>query len=227
MRTAKPYKGIPMEGMLATWYARNTGRMSEEFRACARRIAAHLSPGAAVLEAAPGPGYLAVELAKLGPYRITGIDISESFVRLASEHAAREGVDVTFRQGDAAALPFASETFDFAVCRAAFKNFSDPVGAIREMHRVLRPGGSALIIDLRNDVPDETIDAAVDGMHLDRINAFLTRVTFKHMLRKRAYSRADFQGMAAATPFGHAEIIDDGIGFDVWLRKLHALTVSA
>ena len=222
MRTAKAYKGIPMEGMLATWYARNTGKMSEEFRACARRIAAHLSPGAAVLEAAPGPGYLAVELAKLGPYRVTGIDISETFVRIASEHAARAGVDVTFRRGDAALLPFASETFDFAVCRAAFKNFGDPVGALCEMHRVLRPGGSALIIDLRNDVSDEAIDVAVDGMRLDCVNAFLTRATLKHMLRKRAYSRGDFQEMAAATPFRHADIVDDGIGFDVWLRKTSA-----
>src|SRR5262249_40845212 len=139
MRTGKAYRGIPMEGMLATWYARNTAKMSEEFLACAQRVAAHLSPGAAVLEAAPGPGYLAVELARLVPYRVAGIDISETFVRLASEHAARAGVEVVFRQGDAAALPFPSETFDFVVCRAAFKNFSDPVGALTEMHRVLRP----------------------------------------------------------------------------------------
>ena len=219
MRSGKAYKGIPMEGVLATWYARNTAKMSNEFRACARRVASHLSPGAAVLEAAPGPGYLAVELAKLGPYRVTGIDISETFVRLASEHAAQAGVDVVFRQGDAAALPFPNETFDFAVCRAAFKNFSDPVGALREMHRVLRPAGTTLIIDLRRDVSDEAIDVAVDGMHLDRINAFMTRATLKYMLRKRAYSRADFQDMAAATPFRCAEIEDDGIGFDVWLRK--------
>ena len=223
MRTAKAYKGLPMEGMLATWYARNTAKMSEEFKACARRIAAKLPPGAAVLEAAPGPGYLAVELAGLGPYRVTGIDISETFVRLASEHAARTGVDVVFRQGDAADLPFVSETFDFAVCRAAFKNFSDPVGALREMHRVLRPGGTALIIDLRSDVSNEAIDAAVDDMHLDCVNAFMTCATLKYMLRKRAYSRADFQAMAAGTPFHHADIEDDGIGFDVWLRKARAI----
>jgi hypothetical protein len=39
---------------------------------------------------------------------------------------------------------------------------------------------------------------------------------------RRAYSRADFQAMAAATPFHRAEIVDDGIGFDVWLRKTSA-----
>jgi len=215
----KAYKGIGMEGIIATWYAKNTVSLAPEFAACAERIAEHLTPGAHVLEVAPGPGYLAIALAKLGRYRITGLDISRSFVRMASENAARAGVDIEFRQGDAAALPFPNETFDFVVCRAAFKNFSDPVGALGEMHRVLRTDGTALIIDMRNDASDEAIDDTVDEMGLGRISAFLTRATFKHMLRKRAYSRDDFVRMAAATPFGCAEIEDAGIGLDVWLRK--------
>jgi 2-polyprenyl-3-methyl-5-hydroxy-6-metoxy-1,4-benzoquinol methylase len=41
-----------------------------------------------VLEVAPGPGFLAIELAKLGPYRIVGLDISETFVRIAADEAA-------------------------------------------------------------------------------------------------------------------------------------------
>src|ERR1700736_4208925 len=137
-RKVKPYRGIAMEGVLASWYARNTGKSLAEFQACAKRIAARLRPGDRVLEIAPGPGYLAVELAKLGPFRVTGVDISSSFVRMAAEHAARAGVAVDFREGDAAALPFADQSFDFAICRAAFKNFSDPIGALREMHRILR-----------------------------------------------------------------------------------------
>jgi ubiquinone/menaquinone biosynthesis C-methylase UbiE len=227
MSTRKAYKGISMEGMLARWYANNTAKLKSHFAACADRIAAQLAPGARVLEVAAGPGYLAVELAKRGPFRITGLDISRSFVRMASEHAARAGVDVAFRLGDAAALPFANETFDFVVCRAAFKNFSDPVGALREMHRVLRPQGKALVIDMRKDASNAAIEAAVDEMHLGRVDAFLTRATFKLMLRKRAYSRDDFQRMAAATPFARADIGEEPLGYDVWLSKEGAETASA
>ena len=100
----KPYKGFPMEGILAAWYAKITGKTLGEFRGDASRVAAQLQAGDRVLEIAPGPGYLAIELAKLGRYRIMGLDISHAFVRIATENAARAGVSVDFRLGDAAAL---------------------------------------------------------------------------------------------------------------------------
>src|SRR5262245_16784240 len=59
----------------------------------------------------------------------------------------------------------------------------------------------ALIVDMRNDASDTEIDTAVDDMHLDRVNAFLVRATFKNILRKHAYSLQDFQVIVAATPF--------------------------
>jgi len=215
----KAYRGLGMEGMVATWYAKNTAKLSADFKANARRIATLLTPDARVLEVAPGPGYLAIELARLGPYRITGLDISRSFVRMASEAATQAGVDVDFQLGDAAAIPFPESRFDFVVCRAAFKNFSDPEAALREMHRVLKPGGRALIIDMRRDATDEAIEATVDDMQLGRVDAFLTRFTFKHMLRRRAYSRDEFQQLAARTAFGRAEIEETALGFGVWLRR--------
>ena len=76
-----------------------------------------------------GPGFLAIELARLGSYRITGLDISKSFVRIATENAIKAGVEVTFREGNASSMPFESDSFDFVYCRAAFKNFSEPVQA--------------------------------------------------------------------------------------------------
>ena len=138
---AKPYKGIAMEGPIATWYARNTRKDMRAFRRLAGTIADAIAGTRRVLEIAPGPGYLAIELARLGAFSITGVDVSQTFVRIASANAARAGVEVDFRHGDAHRLPFGRASFDFIVCRAAFKNFTDPVGALGEMRRVLKPGG--------------------------------------------------------------------------------------
>jgi ubiquinone/menaquinone biosynthesis C-methylase UbiE len=214
----KAYRGLAMEGLIARWYARNTGRNLEEFRKAAQEIARRVPGGSDVLEVAPGPGFLAIELARLGPFRIVGLDISKSFVRIATENAARAGVSVTFLQGNASSMPFEPDSFDFVYCRAAFKNFSEPVEAIREMYRVLRPGGEAMIHDLRQDASSEEIRAAVREMGLGWFNALMTRWIL-HWLRKRAYSQDDFRRMAGQTPFGTCEINCDGIGLQVSLRK--------
>ncbi len=215
----KAYKSFPMEGMIATWYARNTAGAQAEFDADAARIARRLSAKARVLEIAPGPGYLAIALARLGAFKISGLDISRSFVRIATQNAAKAGVAVDFQQGGAANIPFASDTFDFIVCRAAFKNFADPRGALREMHRVLKPGAEALIIDMSRDVTNATIDHYVRNMKLGAIDAMLTNAVFKHSLRKRAYSKVDFQRMAASTLFTRVEVIAESLALDVWLGK--------
>lgn len=215
----KGYRGLSMEGPIARWYARVTGKDLGEFRALARRLAGRLGAGGAALEVAPGPGYLAIELAKLGPYRVDGLDISRSFVRIAGENARRAGVAVEFRHGNASAMPFDDDAFDLLVCRAAFKNFSEPVAALDEMHRVLKPGGEAWIIDLRGDARPDEIDAHINEMGLGRFDALLTRWTFRHMLIKRAYTAEQFRSMAAASRFGGCAIETSRIGLEVTLRK--------
>src|ERR1700758_1037877 len=137
----KPHGDRGMEGLVAKWYAANTGEMMHEYVDLARRISGELPPGSSVLEVAPGPGYFCIELAKLGSYAITGLDISHTFVKIAAKSAAEAGVKVNFVQGSASKMPLESDSFDFLLCRAAFKNFADPVGALREMCRVLKPGG--------------------------------------------------------------------------------------
>src|SRR5271157_5423611 len=141
----KPHGDRCMEVMVAKWYAGNTAEMMKEYVDLARRISSLLPQGSAVLEVAPGPGYFCIELAKLGSYAITGLDISRTFVKMAAKKAAESGVKADFKQGSASNLPFPSNSFDFLLCRAAFKNFGKPVGALQEMCRVLRPGGRALI----------------------------------------------------------------------------------
>ena len=84
----KAYKGIGMEGAIAKWCAANTRRDLDGFKALARRVAGELSAGSSVFEASPGPGYFCIELAKLGDYEITGLDISKTFVEMAQRNPA-------------------------------------------------------------------------------------------------------------------------------------------
>ena len=219
MTTTKAYKGLPMEGIIASWYARTTFKDLKRHKLIARQLAEKIPANGKVLEIAPGPGYFCIELAQLGNYQITGLDISKSFVEIARKNAAKANLKIDFREGNASATPFENETFDFTFCQAAFKNFSEPVKAIAEMYRVLRPGGTAVIVDLRRDASVEEITREVKGMGLGPVNEAMVKWTFKQMLLKSAYSVTDMKSMIAQTPFGKGRIDVGGVGFQAWLQK--------
>ena len=208
-----------MEGSVARWYERTTRKDANEFRRQAVRFAEMLPVGGEVLEVAPGPGFLSIEMAKAGKLRVTGLDISNTFVELARRNAAQVGVRVDFRHGNASAMPFEESSFDFLVCRAAFKNFSDPAGALREMHRVLRPGAKGVIIDLRRDVSMREITRYVDSLHLNPMSRLMTLLTFRFMLLRRAYTREEFEAMLKQVSFGETHIDTNPIGMEVWFER--------
>ncbi len=216
-KNLKGHKGLGMEGFIAAWYARQTAKDIERFRTLAHRLAPRIKPRDRVLEIAPGPGYLAIELAKLTLCRMVGVDISRTFVRIARDNADAAGVDIAFDEGDAADLPLPSDAFDFIVCCAAFKNFSRPLAALDEMHRVLKPGGTALIIDLRKDFSPREIDGYVRGKGL--INGTLIRWTFNTMLKKRAYTCEAITQLASQSRFGRGDLRQDELAFELWLSK--------
>ncbi len=218
-KTVKAYKGLPMEGLIANWYAKTTVKDLNRHKLIAKELAAKLPANGSVLEIAPGPGYFCIELAKLGNFQITGLDISKSFVEIARKNAAEAGLRIDFREGNASGMPFKDNTFDFTFCQAAFKNFSEPVKAMTEMYRVLKPGGVAVILDMRRDASAEDIEREVKNMGLDRINQFLVRWTFNQMLLKSAYSVESMKSMIAQTPFEKDKLTVKGIGFQAWLEK--------
>jgi len=218
----KRFKLVPeMEGTLARWYARQRGTESqvEAWRNLASRLTEKLSNDAAVLEVAPGPGYLAIEMARLGRLYVAGLDISRTFVEIARENARQAGVSVDFRHGDVAKIPWETGSFDLIVCQAAFKNFSQPLIALEEIHRVLRAGGAAVIQDLSRDASRAEIGREVTRMKLSCLSAFVTKLVLGTMLRRRAYSPARFERLVAESPFRACEIRKDGIGMEVRLRK--------
>lgn len=214
----KAYRGIGMEGAMARWYDKTTRRDAPEFIRLAARIAAIVPGSAAVLEVAPGPGFLSIELAKRG-LAVSAVDISRTFVEIARRNAAVAGVAAQFNFGDAAALPTADASVDFVVCRAAFKNFSQPVKVLAEMRRALRPGGAALLIDMRRDVSMAALEHYVDGLGVGWPNRRFMMLVFRHVLIKRAYPLEEIGRMAIQAGWCEPRIETTPVGFEAWLTK--------
>jgi len=218
MPAAKAYKGMGMEGSLARWYDRTTRKDMPEIRGLAGRIAPLVSAGGSILEVAPGPGFLSIELARRG-FTVRAVDISETFVAIARRNAAAAGVTVSFERGNAAALPAEDASADFVVCRAAFKNFAAPVMALREMLRVLKAGGTALLIDMRHDVAMAEIQQYVARLGVGWLNRRFMMFTFRNMLIKRAYPLSEIHRMAAEAGWKETRIETAPLGFEAWLTK--------
>jgi demethylmenaquinone methyltransferase / 2-methoxy-6-polyprenyl-1,4-benzoquinol methylase len=110
-----------------------------------RRLAARavVQPGDRVLDAACGTGDLAIADKKAGAGRVTGLDFSEKMLA-----RARRKADLEWVQGDMLALPFADGTFDAATVGFGVRNVADLELALRELRRVLQPGGRLAILEI-------------------------------------------------------------------------------
>lgn len=101
--------------------------------------------GLDVLDVGSGQGMDVARYALAGA-RVTGIDLTPRHVELARSHLAALGVAATIVQGDAEAMPFPDASFDRVSSNGVLHHTPDMPAALREIHRVLRPGGDARII---------------------------------------------------------------------------------
>jgi SAM-dependent methyltransferase len=109
-----------------------------------------LQPGERVLDIGSGPGFLAASMAeRVGPGGgVFGIDLSEPMLAHARSLPAQpEAAPMAFALGDATALDHPDASFDAAVCTQVYEYVPDLDAALAELHRVLRPGGRALVLD--------------------------------------------------------------------------------
>jgi arsenite methyltransferase len=115
-----------------------------------RQVLEALKPAAGehVLDIGAGPGLLAYDIAAaVGPTgRLEGIDASGAMVAMSAKRCAEQSW-AEFRTADAAQLPYPDHSFDAAVSTQVYEYVPDVPAAIREQHRVLRPGGRAVIMD--------------------------------------------------------------------------------
>jgi ubiquinone/menaquinone biosynthesis C-methylase UbiE len=105
-------------------------------------LLAALRPGFELLDVGCGPGTITVDLARLvAPGRVIGIDRAPEVLAQASAHASGQGVSIELRAGDVYALQLPDASFDVVHAHQLLQHLSDPVRALSEMRRVLRPGG--------------------------------------------------------------------------------------
>lgn len=105
-------------------------------------------PGARFLEVGCGDGSLPIVMNRLG-YRAAGLDVAEHPLRLAAARARELDLSVEWLQGSALELPFGDETFDLVAANDVLEHLPSPSKGLREMARVLRPGG-AIYVNVTN-----------------------------------------------------------------------------
>ncbi|MDQ2915213.1 MAG: class I SAM-dependent methyltransferase [Chloroflexota bacterium] len=186
---------------------------------------ARLGEGARALDVGTGTGDFALALLARSPRSatVTGIDISAGMLEVAARRAARAGLGVRYERliASVESLPFADALFDAAVAGFVIRNVGDIPRGLREMRRVLRPEGRAVILDLhtpRNPTVrrlyrsysfvSPRLAAALGGdpdayRYLPRsIEAFYDPETLAALLRDAGFTRVRFERLT----FGIAAI---------------------
>jgi len=127
----------------------------QEYRQLAREaVSLGVPPGGRVLDVGTGPGFVAIEVARLlrgTGCEVVGMDLSSAMLALAAEKAEKRGLNgmLTWRHGDAKAMPFDNGAFDLIVCNDSLHHWEDPLPAFDEIARVLKPDGNFVVHDLK------------------------------------------------------------------------------
>jgi len=133
--------------MHAPAHARRTAERNAAF------FLPHIKPGIRLLDIGCGPGSITLGLAaRVAPGEAVGVDASEEAIASARRRAEEQAsANARFETADAYALPFDDGTFDAAFMHAVLQHLRDPLAALREAHRVLKPGGVIGVADADHD----------------------------------------------------------------------------
>jgi demethylmenaquinone methyltransferase / 2-methoxy-6-polyprenyl-1,4-benzoquinol methylase len=130
---------------------------------------ARVGPGSRAVDVATGTGDLAIELARRGA-TVTGLDFAEAMLEVARAKASH----LEFDRGDALALPYEDAAFDAATVGFGARNFSDLDRGLREMTRVVRPGGRVVVLEITR--PARAPLSWFFGLWFDRLVPVLGRL---------------------------------------------------
>lgn len=126
------------------WYLTKTGAFIDEVETKLAFSMFDVKKGQKILDAGAGTGNFSLKLAKKGA-EVTGIDLSEDMLKLAEAKAKEAGYEIPFLKRDIFETGFEDESFDAVFSMAAFEFIEDHERAIKELYRLVKPGGSLLI----------------------------------------------------------------------------------
>jgi demethylmenaquinone methyltransferase/2-methoxy-6-polyprenyl-1,4-benzoquinol methylase len=121
-------------------------------RLVTRTLRPSLVESARVLDVACGTGDLSLMLASAGARSVVGLDFCRPMLEIARRKASEGTLSVQFIEGDALRLPFADESFDVATIAFGLRNLSSVEEGLRELRRVLRPGGLLTVLEFSSPV---------------------------------------------------------------------------
>ena len=198
------------------------GPMSGEHYPRFARDLAERVPSGSVLDLGTGPGRMLEELRLAAPgLELHGLDISPAMLERARLRLG-EGIDL--RLGSAAATGYGPGSFDAVTCTKSFYLWDDPDACLAEIHRVLKPGGRAILYESVRDCDLAAVDAAIRlGLRSaqGRSAGLLLRLLAPAFLRRQlaeTYSRQEIRAIAERSPFRTCGIEDAGVKLPVWVR---------
>ncbi|MGE0527996.1 MAG: ubiquinone/menaquinone biosynthesis methyltransferase, partial [Bdellovibrionales bacterium] len=122
-----------------------------------------VKPGDHTLDCATGTGDLAIELKRaVGPRgHVIGTDFCADMLKHAGPKAQSKNLDIDFQMADATQLPFADASFSVSTIAYGIRNVNDPLKALSEMARVVRPGGAVMVLET-GDSPNNALKGFFD-----------------------------------------------------------------
>ena len=125
-----------------------SGGIDRSWRKAAVNMLAPHNPNR-ILDLATGTADLAVEAMRLNPEKIVGVDIAEEMLKFGREKLRKLNLDdqITLQRGDAEKLPFSDSQFDAAMVSFGVRNFENLQKGLKEIRRVLKPGGALVILE--------------------------------------------------------------------------------
>jgi ubiquinone/menaquinone biosynthesis C-methylase UbiE len=190
----------PMDGWIARAYDQGVqAAFRDVLPALAEELFAEVQDVRRGLDVGCGPGQFTVLIAeRLARAEMWGIDLAPTMIELARGHAAASPAAsrLHFEVADVAGLPFPDGHFDAVFSSGSIKHWPDQAAGLREIHRVLAPGGRAFIGEMNRLAPPEAIAA-----ERVRLRHWLFRLIYPRIFTK-AMSPDEATAVLAASPFG-------------------------